>query len=275
MINQACMKVIGLTLFIYLVGMLSSQAQLNSRWVTRPVVVDGISNDWSQGLNFYDAKTKLLYGVANDSNNVYLCFQEPDQMNQMRIMRAGITVRLSTKGKNKNDVSITFPQKEQESVKPSERENGQRPDMNQFKERFLLENTAMAIHGFATPDGIVPIHNVNGLNVAINWDSTGRMNYEVAIPWKEFIKTNFPAGVTSDVSLEVTINALQMQRTAATPGAGMGSGNMGRRGGGMRGGGGGMGGGGMRRGGSGGGYNRSELFTPVSLKQKVHLAMSQ
>jgi hypothetical protein len=273
MINQVCMKATGLTLFICLTGILSSQAQLNSRWVAQPVVADGISNDWNHELNFYDAKTKLLYAVANDSNNLYLCFQEPDQMNQMKIMRAGMTVRLTTKGKNKNDVAITFPQKSQEMVKRSESESGQRPDMNQVKEKFLLENTVMSVQGFTTPDGIIPIRNNNGLNVSINWDSTGRMNYEVAIPWKEFVKTDFPDGITNDVSMEVTINALQLQRPAANPGTGMGAGNTGRRGSGMRGSGGGMGGGGMRRGGSGGGYSRGELFTPVTLKQKLHFAV--
>jgi uncharacterized membrane protein YgcG len=264
------MKVTWFLLLTCIAYAFSSEAQLNSRWVTQTVIADGIIKDWGQGLNFYDSKTKLLYAVANDSNNLYLCFQEPDQMSQMRIMRAGLIINLSVKGKSKSNVTIAFPLQDQEPVsRSSEQEGGQRPDMNQIKEKFLLANTMMSIRGFATPDGIVPIHNPSGLNVAVRWDSTSRMNYEIVIPWKELIKTNFSSeNVGKDISLEVTVNALQAMKPPANKGSGA-------NGGGARGGRGGGGGGGGMRGGQGGGFNRSELFTPSSFKQKFHVAMSQ
>jgi hypothetical protein len=258
------MKITGVILFICLFQVLTLPAQINSRWAKQPITIDGNSSEWREVLNFYDTKTQLLYGVINDSTNLYLCLQEPDQMHQMRLMRAGLTVNLSVKGQSKHNVTIIFPIKNQDAERTTDKEKGQRPDMSQLRDKFLLESTKMSIKGFATPDGVVPSHNNRGLNVAVNWDSTGRMNYEIAIPWSELIKTSFSAAeLSNDISFEVAINALQPPKVPQ----GQGKGGKGGKGGGNRGGGGYQGG--------GGNYNRGALFAPMSFKQKVHVATPQ
>ena len=77
-----------------------------AKWIH--VTVDGDATDWGS-LNFYDDQTQLNFGLANDSDNIYLCFTANTQPVQMKLMRAGMKVELSAKGKTKHEAFIVFP----------------------------------------------------------------------------------------------------------------------------------------------------------------------
>src|SRR4051794_25538365 len=72
------------------------------------VTIDGNDSDW-HSLNFYDDETQLNFGIANDSNNIYLCFATAHQSAEMKLMRAGMKITLSTKSKPKHEASIVYP----------------------------------------------------------------------------------------------------------------------------------------------------------------------
>lgn len=258
-----------------------------ARWMNQPVTVDGINNEWGE-LNFYDDETQLNFAIANDSNNIYLCFEPAGQMDEMKILRAGMKVTLSTKGKSKHEASILFPLpqlKQQMQVHSSDENNADSSvnnfhkayDKESFRQNFTASHSTMEVSGFSTLNGQVPVKNP-GVQVAVNWDSSSNLIYEIAISKKEFFGADYSSKETSnDITLSVEVNALP--RSAATM-----QGKSNYQGGGMHGG---MHGGGMHQGGgyNGGGYHHqngeensnintnsfSSLSQKTSFKQKFVL----
>src|SRR3954468_15059033 len=96
-----------LTLFISMCSFAQDAAM--SKFRAKPIVVDGIANDWNLPLRFYNNETSLFFAILNDSNTLYLCFQTKDEKTQMRINKAGMQVELKAKGKLKCDATIDFP----------------------------------------------------------------------------------------------------------------------------------------------------------------------
>ena len=140
--------------------------------------------EWKQPLNFYDSDTQLFFDIANDSSNIYFCFESKDETSQAKLMRAGMKITLSTKGKSKHEASIAYPLP-QKQTSPNERNEMQdneananrsdKPlihDMSSYRNRFIQTHTLMDAEGFSTAKGEVPLTNSYGIMAAINWDST-------------------------------------------------------------------------------------------------------
>jgi hypothetical protein len=257
--------------------------------------VDGSADEWSQPLRFYDNDSKLFYSFVNDDKNLYLCFETDDEVNQAKIMRAGIKVSLSIKGKDKHKVSIDFPVVEKTTAPEEEKPKvpGQRSDHGDFRTAFLLHHTTMEIKGFVTKDTVISINDSSGINVAMNWDATNKFIYEIAIPLKELYGAGYTADdIAKDISLTAEINAVKKGEgdNKAYAGKGGDGGGGGRMGGGR------MGGGGGRMGGGRGGGNRggntatqnteekspeeitaqhTSLYEKSEVKQKFSLAAKQ
>lgn len=243
-------------------------------WINTPVKVDGKPNEWSLPLGLYDSDTKLFFGFANDSNNIYLCFQCSDEISQARILGAGMEVGLMTKGKHKAYINfplVTEPETGQQKGTPFS-------DYNYRKTRedsFRIKDTLMGIKGFSKKDGIISIHDSSGIQAAIDWDAGDKLTYEIAIPYKEFFGDKYTsAEISKDISLEVTIHGLKGRlKPTGSHGSGMEGKGMGGR----------MGGGGMHHekttsdddsGAPGDSRNEPNQFQKSSLRQKFVLTQS-
>ncbi len=235
------------------------------------VTIDGDDSEWGS-LNFYDDETQLNFAIANDSNNIYLCFVPGNQSAEMKMMRAGMKITFSTKGKSKHEASILYPlpQTKQPELKDSVNnknnyDSSSHPAFNKetFRQSYIAHHATMQVNGFATLNGEVPVKD-SLIHVAINWDTSSNLIYEVAIAKKEF----FGAGYTvkddkDDITLSVELNGLSHSETGDAKTGGYHSGDAnggdmsggGGHGGGMHGGGGGMHGGGGGSHGGGGGFN--------------------
>ena len=271
-------------LFIVLLfcsGHLSAQDEVaRASWISSPVKADGKASEWKLPLSLYDSDTKLFFGFSNDQKNIYLCFQSPDEINQEKIMQAGVEVTLSVKGKHK--VSIDFPVggKSGSAHGGSDLNNSQYWDRINRQDSFLLHDTMMEVNGFATRSGMIPIHDNSGINAAINWDESNKLTYEIAIPFKEFLGNDYsPGDLTKEISLDITIKELKGHRKDARSHS-IGNGGSGMTGRGM---GGRMGGGGMRHQSETGdenaetaqpGENSLNQFQKSNLKQKFLLAQA-
>lgn len=262
---------------LFIANVLLAQDDMpQSTWMASPVKIDGIGNEWPKTLRFYDNSTKLFFAFANDDKNLYICFQSPDEMNQVKIMRAGMKINLAVKTSAKHNVSIIFPiARSTDNVQKPLAENGgdQQTRQKDRKNNFLVENTLMEVKGFATRTGTISINDSSGINAAINWDENNKMIYEIAIPLKEFYGAGFTlADMSKPVSLDVEVNAVSNNHSYSGGGGGFGS-----RGGGRMG-----GGGGHRRGNAAGGEERADetsrqesraaMFEKGELKEKFILA---
>jgi hypothetical protein len=203
---------INLAVALLLVSAISfaQEGTPKSTWVSSPATIDGKAAEWKLPLRFYDDGTKLFFAFANDDKNLYVCFQSPDDMFQMKIMHAGMEVSVSAKGKHK--VSIIFPITQTSATEPGKEDNNeiQNADKQNRRTNFILQNTMMNVKGFITRNGIIPINDTSGINAAINWDESNKLTYEIAIPFKEWFDADYNiADIIKDISMDVTINALK------------------------------------------------------------------
>lgn len=280
--NRAEMKIIFFLTaftFIYTTGNLFAQDIAKSARVSSPIKIDGDPQEWTQPLRYYDVSTKLSFAVTNDDRNIYICFQTADELNQVKIMRAGMSVSLSPKGMHK--VSINFPLQE-DTANSQSRDNNRQPgfDRTNSRNNFLQHHTMMEVNGFTTRKGMIAINDSSGINTAINWDAANKLTYEIAIPLKELFGADFTAAeLSKDITLHVEINAVKKKDG---PGAGDENSGYAGKGSGGRGGG--------RMGGQGHHHNtassaeqvegvhdnlsRTSLFEKTELKQKFILAQN-
>ena len=178
------------------------------------VTVDGNNSEWGS-LNFYDDQTQLNFGIANDSDNIYLCFATINEPVQMKIMHAGMKLTLSTKSKPKHEVSILFPLPQNsrsnfDSLHSENNNSSEHTVFNKetFRQSFIAHHTTMQVNGFANLNGDVPAKD-SGVQVAVNWDSASNLIYEVAIAKKEFFGSGYILkDMMEDITLSVEVNGL-------------------------------------------------------------------
>lgn len=188
-----------------------SQTATQSKRVTKSVTVDGSYQEWITPFNLYEAKTKLMFAIANDDSTLYFCFQCPDPVNQDKIMQAGMQLNISTKGKNKLDASIQFPLKKDKNNKEEELILENQNGIEGIKAGFLLNNYVMLSEGFANQNGITPVKESRNILIAINWDSLNTLVYELAIPFKELFGSAYtPADLAKELTLGVVLFAVEL-----------------------------------------------------------------
>src|ERR1700712_1677740 len=73
------------------------------------IAIDGDIKEWGDSLSYYNKEKQLNYGIANDAENLYVAIRIKDRSEQIRVLRAGLTLSIDTRGKKKETFSITFP----------------------------------------------------------------------------------------------------------------------------------------------------------------------
>ncbi len=266
-----------ITILLICLAGCSPKIVYQSAWQSKPVVADGIANEWKIPLRFYDPETKLNYTVSNDKENLYLCIRASDEGTQVKIMRAGMQLWIDTTIKDNKKMGIIFPmprvgkngggEKNRDRSYSGSSGTGDVPNAESVHASFLAQATEMQITGFKPPiGGIIPLVNTYGIKIGMAWDSSDILIYEAIIPFKTFCSSLGDS--TKTFALGIFLNALPSQ----------GNSTGGHQDGGGHGGGGGMGGGGMHGGGErGGGYSsggddKSGLYDNQSFWINFHLA---
>ena len=217
-----------------------AQEEPTAEWANKRISVDGNANDWDLPIKSYDSDTKLYFEIKNDNKNLYLCFQSKDQMNQVKMIRAGMKIILTSKINGKHKANIEFPLPiKKDSIRNStadEMSGDPASTHEKMHTTFLAGDSIMEVKGFTRKDGMISSHDTSDIHAAINWDKDNILTYEIAIPLKELFGDNYQEkNISKNISLDVIINALKK-----TGRQGGGNGYSGR--------GGGMGGGGFGRG---------------------------
>ncbi|MBN2519106.1 MAG: hypothetical protein JXB17_01260 [Bacteroidales bacterium] len=183
------------------------------RWQSEKITVDGYNSEWGSTLQYYDAETKLLYDMRNDSTNLYMTFETPDKMMQMKLMQVGFKISFKIKTKPKIVASIVFPKLPENAFKKEDIQTSNRPNSSFIKEKFLIYNDPATIEGFLYSFGSIFKENPNEDEIlfSINWDNSDVMIYELKIPLREFYGDDFKFSeiTQNDISLQAEIEALE------------------------------------------------------------------
>jgi YD repeat-containing protein len=246
------------------------------------IAIDGDIKEWGDSLRYYNAEKMINFSLANTKDTLYMAMRVNDRLEQMRILRAGFTFSIDTKGKKKEAYSLTFPLDLQGgtplSAIPKE-DNGEitQQDRDELIRERLTTLRGIKVFGFKDIEGdMITTSNTYGIQTAINYDDKGYLVCEAAIPLKFFHAND---ATKNEWAFNFKINGVQ--RKPQGEGAEQeGPGRVGG-GGGSFGGGGGRGGGrgGRSGGGRGGQHNgggaqggSSELSKSIDFWEKYYLA---
>jgi hypothetical protein len=260
------------------------------------IKIDGDLKDWGDSLRYYNEDKKIYYTLANDKDNLYMVVRVNDRTEQIRIIRAGLTLSINTKGKKKEENSITFPvsNPDEPQASPSDDKKGN-PDLLDQQDRDEMLRAKMTklrnikVTGFPDIESdIMTTSNTYGIKVALSIDADDNLVYEAAIPLKFF---HAEAPDKTEWAFNIKINGVtHAPKSGADPTGGAGGGRGGMGGGGMGGGGGrggmgGGGGGGRHGGGMGGGRggsmsdtngsDHSDIAKSVDFWEKFYLSKGE
>jgi hypothetical protein len=176
---------IALFLFILIITNYG-YAQEKNLWLSSPVNINGIADEWAQNHINYNTKTKLNYVIANDRYNLYILIKSADQPTNARILTNGITVSINPNGHKKEKTAITFPLIEDEMFvrQPLADRNG-RPPVSKNTPDILSKASTIKISGFyKIPDGTFSLDLVNsyGIKAGSKIDHNKVFVYELSIP---------------------------------------------------------------------------------------------
>ena len=247
------------------------------------LVIDGDLKDWGDSLRYYNQDKQLNYALANDQDNLYMAIRINDRSEQIRVLRAGLTLGIDTRGKKKETFTITFPVGDQSPQGIAENtmdlqgggNDVKQQDREELAKAKLTKLREIKVTGFKDVESeTMTTSNTYGFKVAIDCDKDGSLVYEAAIPLKFF---HADALSKNEWAFNFKINGItrpgQDKYNADHEGMTRGGGAGGFAGGGR---GGRMGGGrGGRMGGSGGNntlVDRSELSKSVDFWEKYYLA---
>jgi len=249
------------------------------------IAIDGDLTEWGDSLRYYNQEKQLNYALANDQDNLYMAIRINDRSEQIRVLHAGLTLSIDTRGKKKETFTMTFPvgdQSVQSMAETAQDLQGGNNDVKQEDHEDLMKAKLtklreIKVTGFKDIESeTMTTSNTYGFKVAIDYDKDGNLVYEAAIPLKFFHADDLSK---NEWAFNFKINGIT--RPGQNKDNGDHEGMTRGGGGGLGGGGGGRGGrmGGGGRGGrmGGGGANnapvdRSELSKSVDFWEKYYLA---
>ena len=243
------------------------------------IVIDGDAKEWGDSLRYYNQEKQLNYAIANDQDNLYVALRINDRSEQIRVLRAGLTLSIDTKGKKKETFSITFPVGDQSAndmvqgaQDMQQNTNVTQEDRDELAQARLTKLREIKVSGFKDIESeTMTTSNTYGFKVAIDYDKDGNLIYEAAVPLKFFQAADI---TKNEWAFNFKINGIVRHGQTAENGDNDGM-TRGGSGGGFGGGRGGHGGG--RGGRMGGGGNRapvdhSALSKSVDFWEKYYLA---
>jgi len=186
-----------ISLLILLFSSCKTQNIYISGWNDKPKgVISGRSN-FINNLQ-YKPDAKMMYGIMNDNENLYVFLEISDKTVQRKVLMGGLTFWMDTVGKKKKQLGITFPlkgsMKNQQGKKNRENMMNQRQNKNlrtdidnkEVNKKFESGFNKMEIVGFNNENEPMVVFNQNpkGVSAKIKFDNKGILNYMASVPLK-------------------------------------------------------------------------------------------
>lgn len=163
----------------------------NSNWQNIPLQFDGSDETWL-GQFYYDQDARMLYGLSNDEENIYVRLKVIDQATQRKIIIRGLTFWMDSIGKSKKQITIGCPLPRESGELQKMMENDKKAkdrsinNFNLLNETFSNGQAGMEIMGFDGKQNVIVINNKNnnGINVMMNINDQQELIWEAIIPLK-------------------------------------------------------------------------------------------
>lgn len=157
--------------------------EMQSQWRRQEVAIDGHDMDWQQlAPHFYHEKSRIIFSIMNDSDNLYVMVATSSNAAQMIMLRGGCTMWLDTAGGKKKAYGIQFPLKMDVSSggKATARDHKPRGALAQL----IADQNSIAIITPDQKDGIAMFFSEaedSGIHAGLGLNQ-GCLVYELKIP---------------------------------------------------------------------------------------------
>ncbi len=158
------------------------------------IVVDGNLKDWGDSLSYYNPDKKIHYGLAENQENLYFAIRIENRGQQEQAMRNGITLAFNPEGKKKETYSLTFPSPDRDEnsmfIMPKAdhaitEQQLKQEDMDERRKADLLKLRDIQVKGFPDVEtDHITTANTYGIKTVLQFDDSGALVYEAAIPIK-------------------------------------------------------------------------------------------
>lgn len=204
-IKSFFMLLLSFLLFHSLPARAQKKAELvSTRWVGKPIQVDGALNDWKDSLSLYNNNAKLYYAIANDEENLYVAIRNNSREGLSKILTGGISFSANIEGKKKNAPTVTFPVLDRTPGKNRNRNANQ--EIEEMQNQALSRIKEIRVEGFKEIiDGGISLYNTYGIKAAASFDANNNLVQEIAIPLSLL---NLKAGSSDLVTYRIKINGL-------------------------------------------------------------------
>lgn len=247
---------------------------MNSQWVSEPIIVDGDVSDWMNARIALQEHEGTAFGITNDSNNIYLLVRSRDDKWVRTVRMSGLTLWFNGDGKHKY-WAVKYcggPSADQMAASmPTERSGGVGVSDDDRMDHMVdmlsrNENRFTVIDKFREIETDVSLDGSAGPSAAYSF-SDGLYNYEFSIPLDYTDSLHGPRGLELGEKMLICaewggIQNGERRERPETSSGGMGGGRGGGKGGGR-----GMGGG--RQPGSG---RQSGIQPPIEIWIESKLA---
>jgi hypothetical protein len=212
-------------LFIVIIFAGCGDKELNSKWRTQNITIDGNDSDWSNSLVFYEDINSLV-GVQNDNDCLYLCLVTTDQQFERKILVTGLTIWFDNEDKGDRKFGIRFPIRmknmNNDAFQPGEDQaEGRRRDPDDGQEglgdkgqpagatdkgkmgdMFLKNQTEIEVIDANNEATRFPISELKGIELKMTVKDY-RMVYEFKIPIAMKNAYSFAVGATTGSTISV------------------------------------------------------------------------
>ncbi len=178
---------------------------INTKWADKPIVADGVLDDWQDSLPLYNEATKLNYSLANDDKNIYLALKSNSREDLTKILAGGISFSANVESKRKDPPTVIFPVLDRTPGKP--RNIKEQPEKEEMQKQVLSRIKDIKVAGFKEIiDGGISLQNTYGIRAAAGFDKNGSLIQEIIIPLSLL---NLSTSTMGEVTYNIKINGMQ------------------------------------------------------------------
>lgn len=188
----------------------SSASEVTAIAPSKPIIIDGKSDDWAGHLLYY-RNEKLTLGVSNDNDFVYLCVMSSDQSVYRTILMRGLTVWFDTTGGSGKYFGMRFPT---EAAPPDMQANREEPPgtMDEMMVRRAEGATKLSVIGTkkdTRTEMLLP--GKNGLDARIGY-KPGVFVYEMKVPLGVDLGDGLKLAFSRDNQLGIRLETTEMEK---------------------------------------------------------------
>lgn len=197
---------IVLVIFAAIISAGCNDLEVQSKWKSQDIVIDGKNTDWKGGIYIKDANASL--SVCNDEGNLYLCLISSDRDLPRKIMGAGLNIWFKS-NIDGSKLGIRFPIGMMDADRPQfvekEMPEGERPDPKKMEEKmFGGQDEYEILNKDNKVEGRFPFDEKSGIMARVG-QFQGRFVYEMKVPISKDkrLANSLLADTSSVINIEV------------------------------------------------------------------------